>query len=560
MSAALVVDWAMPGNASDRTVGFRRRGCEWDLMTYKALASRVRRIAAGVRARCEPGEVVAVLASSPDEVVPLFFGSLYGGAVPAVLPPPRLFERPDSHRPRLGAMVDAIDAALLVVGADLVDAAPAIPSGRARPSASLAELDAENELTDPCLRPPDARATIQFTSGSSGQQRAVSFSGAAVDQNLRAIREWLVGDPDTDLTLSWLPTHHDMGLVGQVMVPIVHQASLRLMTPEEFVQNPSSWLVALADQRATMTAAPPFALEHCIRRAIRRPLPPIDLSALRRLVVGAERLNASVLERFTAFASPYGLDPSAILPAYGLAEATLAVTGTEVGRPVRKLRLRSSSLGPGLAVEVVADELLGANDDETDDWLVSSGRPFPGVGLRIVDDAGNECDDRVLGEVVVRSPSLANGYLNDAAATTERFVGGELHTGDAGFLCDGELFVLGRTGDSLKIRGRAIYAESVESSLRALDGAPRTVVAVFGTLAGRDHADVLFEGEPGDGWLELAQKVVEGELQGVPVVHRVLRVSRGTIELTSSGKPRRRELWRRVAHGEVVFAEESGTR
>ena len=165
----------MRDHASDRTVGFRRRGGEWDLITYQELALRTRRIAAGIRARCEEGEVVAILASVPDEVVPLFFGVLYAGGVPAVLPPPRLFERADSHRPRLAAMVAAIDAALVVAGPDLVDAAAAIPSPRPLATATLAELEAEDELIDPCVRRPDARTTIQFTSGSSGPQRAVSF-------------------------------------------------------------------------------------------------------------------------------------------------------------------------------------------------------------------------------------------------------------------------------------------------------------------------------------------------------------------------------------------------
>lgn len=549
--ASSVTGWSEPGMSSARQLFVCGRKEGWTGFPYSELARRVRVIAAGVARETRPGQVLAVLGGSPEDLVAGFFGAMYAGAVPAVLPTPRIFERGSTYGDRLAAMLTAVGDPRIVVSRRHIDTV-----SKACPGPRITVLDdllgASVEMGAPTPRAKDAPAFVQFTSGSSGQQRGVVISLAALEWQLEALKSWLVADGETDVSISWLPPHHDMGLIGNIILPITSQAETRLLPPELFVQNPLRWLSAMSEHSATVSACPPFALEHCTRALLRRETPPLDLSSLRTLVVGAERISAGTLERFAQATAPLSFDRSAILPAYGLAEATLAVAGTAPGSPITKLRLRPESVTVGNSIEVLGVGTLFDGRGEGD-WLVASGRPLPGVRIELIDDEGRECADRVLGHITVCAASVASGYLGGNGFVREWPAGGPLPTGDVGFIANGELFVIGRHGDALQVRGRAVFAETIEARLKEVEGGPRRVVVLMGSLWGRDNVLIVCDGALSDAWQREALRLTRLELEGADAESRIVVVPRGTIEFTSSGKPRRRPLWTRITRGEIAI-------
>lgn len=270
----------------------------------------------------------------------------------------------------------------------------------------------------------------------------------------------------------------------------------------------------------------------------------LDLSDWRAVIVGAERVDAAVLDRFATLLEPCGFDRRALLPAYGIAEATLAVTGLALDVEFTTAAVDARTLAVGSSV--------AASPDDSGDSLqpvVGCGRPLTGVEVEVVDDEGIPVPDDHLGEIVVRGASLAAGYV--AAAETgspTRFEDAALYTGDAGFLHDGQLFVIGRLGDSVKVRGRTVFAEDVEAALVAA-GIPRTRLAVLlgASARGATAVVVIEQGEPE--WLAEARSVVRRTAEGAAWV--VLDVPRRTIQRTTSGKPRRRVMWRAYVDGEL---------
>jgi acyl-CoA synthetase (AMP-forming)/AMP-acid ligase II len=287
------------------------------------------------------------------------------------------------------------------------------------------------------------------------------------------------------------------------------------MRPETFVRRPLEYLECFGRRGASISATPAFGLDHMLRKVRPEELSGLEFSGWRSLVVGAERIPPGTLRGFHALLGPRGLSRRALLPAYGLAEAALAVTGLRHGQ--------------------------GWAEEKS---VVGCGTPLPGITVRIVDDHGDELPDRGVGEIAVRSPYLAVGHLGDGAGGT-RTENGELRTGDAGFIADGQLFVHGRIGDSLKLRGLRIFAEDVEQSLRGAGGLPPRAAVVLGEdAAGPVAAAVIEDGTNASGEPQDADvlRLLRHAAPGAEAVVR--RVPRGALPRTPSGKPRRRMIWR----------------
>jgi acyl-CoA synthetase (AMP-forming)/AMP-acid ligase II len=276
---------------------------------------------------------------------------------------------------------------------------------------------------------------------------------------------------------------------------------------------------------------PAFALDHIVRRVPAEALAGLDFSAWRAIIVGAERIAAGSLDRFAARLAPYGLAREALLPAYGLAEATLAVTGL----PLRE------------GWQAVPGDATGAP-------VVGCGRPLAGVQVGVVDEAGEAVPDGRTGEIVVGGRSVTAGYhtgiAGSAGSADPAAPGGRtVRTGDAGFLRDGQLYVLGRLGDALKIRGRLVVAEDLDAALVAgLGVAAGRVATVLGGDVRGDTAVVVLE-RPHADWLPAVAALLRPHLDGVPVV--TVAVPVGAVPRTTSGKPRRRELWQAYLSGRL---------
>jgi acyl-CoA synthetase (AMP-forming)/AMP-acid ligase II len=511
--------------ATDRGVRFHTADGGWDHWPYDRLAGLVRDAAAALReSGVRPGDVVAVVEPTGPHFVGLLFGTMLAGATVAPLAPPDRFTDPERYTGYLRAAFAATGPSLVVCAAgaaDRVAAAtpvPVLPTGALlRRAAGVASTGGEDPQ-------PSAIALIQCTSGTTGLVRGVRVPFGALAANTSAIAAWLEMTP-ADPTASWLPVHHDMGLVGCLLTPVTTGSDLWLMAPADFVRRPLSYLERFGRHGARLTAMPAFALDHIVRRVPAEALAGMDFSAWRAIIVGAERIAAGSLDRFAARCAPHGLAREALLPAYGLAEATLAVTGL----PLRE------------GWRAVPGEATGAP-------VVGCGRPLRGVRVAVLDEAGEPVPDGRTGEIVVAGPSVAAGYHGPPAGPTE-LRDGTLRTGDAGFLRDGQLYVLGRLGDGLKVRGRLVVAEDLDAALvTGLGITPGRVATVLGGDDRGATAVVVLERPKAD-WLPAVPALLRPHLDGVPVV--TLDVPVGAVPRTTSGKPRRRELWQAYLSGRL---------
>ena len=524
-----LLDW-LEEPPADRGLHFADTGDTWTFHSYAALAELTLRTAAAITGRgVRRGEVVAVIQRSSPGFMASLFGSFAAGATACSIAPPFAFQRADEYALHIGHLLETARPALVIVDADAIDHVRQVTDrmGLARP-VLFDELVAGVDPA-PGPRPPAEHALLQFTSGSSGFSRGVLLENSALRANVTAMRRWLDWSPESP-GISWLPVHHDMGLIGCLMNIVVTGCDGWMMQPEDFIRSPLRYLSCVSEQRVGLAAMPNFGLAYILRRVRPQQLEGLDFSSLKSVILGAERIDARVLERFQDLLGPHGFDGRALLPAYGGAEATLAVTGLPPGE--------------GWTTAVPTGRPPGDGAE-----IVGCGRPLEGVDVRVVDADGAEVPDGVVGEVVVTGASMASGYVGDPGTASRTSIAqGTLHSGDAGFLWHGQLFVIGRLGDGLKVRGRMVFAESLEAALFARGIPERRAAVLLGVRDGRPTGAVVFEG-PQPGWTEIADEVLRASLEEVDLVSVVL--PRGGLAVTSSGKPRRRVMWQALCEGSL---------
>lgn len=398
----------------------------------------------------------------------------------------------------------------------------------------------------------DNPALLQFTSGSTRDPRAVKVSRANLEANIRMITDWLDIQPH-DRTATWLPLFHDMGLIGNLLAPLANQTDVFLMRPEQFVLDPLNWIRCFSRQGCTLTATPIFGLRLVLRRLAGHCLEG-DLRRWRVLIVGAERIDPETLGRFADAARPAGFSPSAFMPAYGLAEATLAVTGTRLSEFPRILDIDWPRLTVGDVVPILnvsycnQPEKLSKNGS----WLVSCGRPHPGMSLQIRDEDGRALGAGRLGEIWIRGDSVSPGYFS--RRSTGVFTSQGMRTGDLGFVRNGELYVVGRLADRIKLYGKALYAEDAEARLALRVGLRPSSLLLIPSLHRHDGVTILWERRSDD--VPVAEVIDRLKHAVTSVVGRSIclqffQVDRGSIPRTTSGKAQRQKAWRLLAHSEI---------
>lgn len=540
MASSSLLSWLQAPD-SRRGIRFFEPGSRWRLYSYEDIANLVLSAAAlmadsGVRRR----DVVSVVAETGPEFVAGFFGALACGATPSPIAPPLVIQQPAAYHHHLSHILRAARPKAIVTTPDLAErvglASPA-DSGCAILSVTAGELESYAPRDTTSAAQPDM-ALLQFTSGSSDAPKGVAISASALESNVQAIRTWLAMTSD-DTTASWLPVHHDMGLIGCLITPVVNGSDLWAMRPQHFVQSPLTWLECFGSSEARLTATPNFGLGYVARRVKPELLAGMNFSEWRTVIVGAERIDSLALQRFSQLLEPYGFSARAFQPAYGLAEATLAVTGQPLGQGPSTVVVDRRSLILGSRVEVIADSLDPAP------WampIVGCGRPLGAATVQITGPEGEELADGHFGEITVTGPSVASGYVrNDGQSPVTTIDGTLLRTGDGGMVLNGELFVVGRLGDSIKRRARTVFAEDVEASIREIPEMTRVrPVVLLGTHEGTDTAVVVAECRPGP-WIDAVIRAVRLHTEDMRVT--VCAVRKGTISRTSSGKPRRRPMW-----------------
>jgi amino acid adenylation domain-containing protein len=558
---------------------------ESTVLTWAGLDERARAIAAAIQERGLAGERALLLYPPGIEFVAAFFGCLYAGVVAVPSYPPR----PNRDQPRLRAI--ARDARPRVALADSAIASRAdllterIPelAGAAWIATDALEAGLATSWRNPGVS-PETVAFLQYTSGSTATPKGVIVSHGNLLHNEEMIRR-AFGQSESSVIVGWLPLYHDMGLIGNVLQPLYLGAPCYLMSPVAFLQQPLRWLEAISLYRATTSGGPNFAYELCVRRTTPEQRAGLDLSSWTAAFNGAEPVRAETLERFAEAFAPAGFRREAFYPCYGLAEATLFVSGGEPGAPpvVREVdaaaleRHRAEPAGEG-APPAARRSLVGCGHGWMNQRVVVAD-PETGEVLQ----AGK------VGEVWVAGPSVAQGYWGRDEETERTFrarlagtgEGPFLRTGDLGFYdATGTLFLTGRIKDLIILRGRNLYPQDVERTAEVSHPAlrPGNSAAFAADVDGEERLVVVHEVERGwKGTPEAVEEVAEAVRRAVAeeheaAVHQVVLLRPGSLPKTSSGKVQRhaaRAAWQAgeleavgasavttLAAAETVVAEE----
>ncbi len=539
-----LLDW-LETSETGRGCHFAEGADGWAFESFVSLADRVREAAAFLLdAGVERDDVVALVIGDSRDFLASFVGTLLAGGTPCPVVPPGYFRDRDEYVAHSAGIIDAAQPRWALTDAalkPLVDRAVT----RAQSPTTVLCFTSHGERHDVSRGPHAKLALMQFTSGSTGRPRGVRVGWEALEGNLRMIARWLGMGPERGF-VNWLPLYHDLGLIGCTLSPLTHDAEVWMLRPDQFITDPQRWLEPLGTPgAATMTAAPTFGFVYALKRIDPAKLEGRDFSGCTDIVSAAERIDPAVMSRFAALLEPHGFPRHALSSAYGLAEATLAVSALYRPNTLGAVRVDWSALqfGDPVAASARIDIADPAIEDGTE-WVVGSGTAHPGVAVAIADEDGATLPDGTLGEIVVDSIYGGDGYVGSGGAGTTRFADGMIYTGDAGFMLDEELFVIGRMGDSVKARGRTIYMEDLESRLAAIPGVSAGRSAVVGAPDGSTIA-AFVERDGGD-WEQQAavmlRRVVGGDIQ-----IDVVACERGAIPRTSSGKPRRRLLWQQMA-------------
>jgi amino acid adenylation domain-containing protein len=525
--------------------------------TYEELARRARSVAGLLHGHAEIGDRAVLIYPFGLDFVAAFLGCLYAGVVAVPAYPPRR-NRPSE---RLAAVVrDCLPRVALTtpeLAAVLERSASGLP-----PGVELLAPSYERSLERaPRGIAAESLAFLQYTSGSTSSPKGVEVTHGQLMHNEEAIRQ-AFGQSEDSRIVGWLPLHHDMGLIGNVLQTIYVGGECLLLPPLSFLQRPLRWLEAVSRYRATTSGGPNFAYELCLRRLGDPAAAGLDLSHWQVAFCGAEPVRAATLERFARAFASCGFRRTALYPCYGLAESTLFVTGGEPGAGARIESLDAAALERGRAEPARDPRSLN---------LVGCGRNRSAQRLKIVDATTlRELPAGQVGEIWLCGESVAGGYWRRPEESAQTFgarlddgEGPYLRTGDLGFVTAGELFVTGRIKDLIIVRGRNLYPQDLELTVEASSAAIRSGgVAAFSVESGGEErivvvCDVRRGGEfDADevGTIVRSALAAEHEVSILEVVF----VPIGTVPKTTSGKVQRRACRQAYLEGSLPVLARSG--
>ncbi|MCL6604778.1 MAG: fatty acyl-AMP ligase [Paenibacillus sp.] len=473
-------------------------------LTYRELTIRSKKIAATIGMIAKPGDRVALLHASGLEFIVSFFACLYSRTVVVPLEMPK----PSESLTRAQHAVRATGAQVILTSRKVLD----YVSSLLEEEEELALIDwiTVDELNEVPFIYQDAdkheAAFIQFTSGTTSQSKGVILTHDNLLHNVENVYHKFALSAQ-DIGVIWLPLYHNLGLIGGVLAPLYAGFPVHLVSPQEILRRPALWLEMITSKKATVSGAPNFAFDLCLAHVKPEDSGNIDLSSWELAFCGGEPVRSRTIEGFVRKFSPYGFQRNIFYPCFGLAESTLIVSGgVRASEPVI-LHCDPESLEQNHVTVVPESPKSRA--------LVSCGSPVPDQDILIVDTGTkSELPENVIGEIWLRSRSIAKGYLNDKLRTDETFEhvlangdGGYMRTGDTGFLRDGNLFLVGRIKNLLIIRGKNFYANDLEAYIQSfhsdfLAGAvfsiesedeERVVVLqeVDGELSGSEHESII---------------------------------------------------------------------
>lgn len=519
-------------------------------ITYQELDAQAREIALRLRNVCEEGERVLLLYPPGLSYMAALFGCLYAGVIAVPAYPPHS----SASLPRLRILADNAQVRIMLTTSVLASRCQGI-GGSAMQILCWPSTEGEPPRTEaqdyqlPARLTSDGLAYLQYTSGSTTEPRGVMITHQNLLYNLEQIQRRFELTEESRGVI-WLPPYHDMGLIGGILQPLYTGFPITLLAPTTFIRQPLRWLQAISDGRATSSGGPAFAFDLCIRHISAQQRATLDLSSWNLAFCGAEPIPARTLEQFAATFAACGFRSEAFYPCYGLAEATVFVSGRRKAAAYKAIYVEKQALQERLLVPVAS-----AKASSTVQALVSCGEATEEQKICIVHpETLTLCREQEIGEVWIAGPGVAQGYWGASVATEQTFQArilgsekqGYLRTGDLGCVMQGELFIVGRLKDLILIRGRNYYPQDIEQTVGYAHPAlrPGASAAFFTQNEGEEERLVVvqeierrFQREEKQ---ELFQAIRRALIEEHAILlHDIVLVKPGSLPRTSSGKIQR---------------------
>lgn len=547
-------------------------------VTYGELDERARAVAARLQSFGGVGARALLLFPAGIDFIATFFGCLYAGviAMPAAPPHPA---RPQITLPRIRSIIADSGATLILTTSAVLSRVESLFGddeslrGAQWLATDVADIASPDDWREPKLS-GDSLTVLQYTSGSTSAPKGVMVTHDNYLYNLAYLRDGFGNTPE-GVSVTWLPPHHDMGLVDGLLEPMFVGFPCYVIPPPAFLQRPLRWLSAMSRYHATNTGAPNFAYELCTQKVTPEQRDSLDLSSLRVAFNGAEPIRYETIRKFAEYFAPCGLRPGALYSAYGLAEATLKVTtgDTNVAYTTRTVDIAALEQN---RVVTVADAPGARSDRKT---LVGCGKPSSGTHVRIVDpETMTRCEPARVGEIWVAGPTVAAGYWNRPGVSEQVFgariagtgEGPFLRTGDTGFLDGDDLYITGRLKDLIIIGGRNHHPQDIEMAVEQshpavragcvaafsveVEGAEQLVIAAEVNLRYRPAAPARDDDAPAIDVKSITRAVQRdiSDLYGIGV-HALALLKMGSIPKTTSGKIQRQECRQRYLKGTLEY-------
>jgi acyl-CoA synthetase (AMP-forming)/AMP-acid ligase II len=583
---------------------FLREGLPPLELSYEGLFRRVRNVAGWLQARGLHGQRVLLLLPTGLDFVASFLGCLAAGVTVVPAPPPaaarlRALQSGASTgagvaarflsrtAPPLSAIATSAGIAGIIATEELCDASGGFSSVAPDLAAAFwfpppVDDDASGSLWVKPEIAEQATALLQYTSGSTSTPKGVIVTHRNIISNCEMLRASCEISPE-EVSVTWLPNYHDMGLIDGILLPLYAGIPGVLLSPTTFLSKPIRWLAAISEYRGTHSGGPNFAYDLCVQKISHQQCTKLDLSCWRMSYNGAEPIRSGTIQRFVQKFSSVGFRREQVWPCFGLAEATLFVSGGPIGQGPREIEVRAESLAQHRV------EVLPKSSRERRHTLVASGRAAPELEIVIADPrTRRRLSPGRIGEIWVRGASVAAGYYGQPEATHETFgarLEGEgeatyMRTGDLGFSFRGDLYVTGRLKDVIIVNGRNLYPQDIEATVESSHSLVRpTCVAAFSASSeDEDSIVVVFELE-NSSKISALDSVFTAIRESVALefdlaLAALVVVGAGSMPKTSSGKIQRsairqayldqeldvKDSWRRprlAADGQSVLVQPS---
>lgn len=538
----------------DKGVSFVQTEGPTHFIPYAGLLSKAGEIASGLHSKgIRKGDKLMIVMNRNEEIVPVLWACILSGIVPTILQPPVSFTEFNTPAKKIKNVFKILENPKIILSPDLKQTfhSEFIPEENIILN-KFSEKDLNHDFEFVTCTSEDL-AYIQFSSGSTGDPKGIMLTHRNILVNIAAICVGL-DIYDSDVMSNWMPLYHDMGLFGFHMTPVFAMSNHCLIDPVDFIKKPVLWLETIDQSKTTITGCPNFGQALLLRYLKNREEKAPDLSSLKAIVNGAEPISNRIMTEFMARLAPYGLRKEAMMPAYGMAETTLAITFSELLRePVVTSFNRTVFQNEGRAVRETEK-----HSDMIE--LVSVGKALNDIEIRILDEEGHIVENATEGHIQIRGEGITSGYYKNHQITEDSFDQDWLKTGDKGFIFEDQLYITGRVKDIIFVRGQNLYAHDLENLASKHADIPYGKVIVGGIFdqkKGKDLVILFLVGSPNKAMMELFLdlKYFFRENYGISI-DVFVPVRSNQVPRTSSGKIQRYKLledYRNGVFDEAVF-------